>query len=108
MNAATQQQSKAATPVVALKTKERLTGFGLVESIAFCGKELASVILGRDADSIAPARLEPDGTAVVISSGQRADGLLLRKKNMNLQTRMECIEQKMVPFANIRGLDYGE
>jgi hypothetical protein len=100
--------AKTKTDVVDLKTKERPTGFALVESIAFCGKELASVTIPRDADSIVAARLEPDCSAVAISTGQRADGLLIRKKNMNLNTRIEAIEQHFIPFANIRGLAYGE
>lgn len=108
MSAVAQTQSAAPKSAPAVKVKETLVGFSLVESIAFCGQELTSVTIPRNTDSIAPARLEPDGTAVTISTGQRADGLLLRKKQLNLGTREYAIEQHFVPFANIRGLTYGE
>lgn len=107
MTAAAQQAVEAPKSKPTPKTKEKLSGFALVESIAFCGKELMSVTF-RDTDTIQPARLEPDATAVVISSGQRADGLLLRKRHRNLATQAESIEQHFVPFANIRGIAYGE
>ncbi len=91
-----------------LKQRTRLSGFAVVESITFGGQELVSVTIGRNTDTIEPARLEPDGAAVVIDKGQRADGVLLRKKCTNLGTREEYLDQYFVPFANIRGFSFGE
>lgn len=103
-----QAEAKNAAPKSSVKFHERLAGASLVESVAFAGGEHSSVNAGRNCDSLIPARLEPDGTAVSISSGQRADGLLVRRKVQNLNTREFHVDQVFIPFANIRGLLYGE
>lgn len=94
------------TKVPSYKPHETLTGATFDRAIPFAGT-CESVQLGRNCDSIVPARLEPDGTTVAIDRGQRADGVRLRRKVDNLQTRESFMDQVFVPWANVIGLQYG-
>lgn len=78
----------------------RIASVRFVESVPFAGTEQSSAQIGRGADSIMPAKLEPDGTPSLILANQRADGLLLEGK---LAGRRERV---FVPFANVRGVTY--
>lgn len=89
------------------KPLTKLVAVFFVESVYFNGEQ-SSAAVGRNTDSIAPARLLPDGSAVAIDTNQRADGLVLTKKTHNLATHEKHIKRCFVPFANIRCLEYGE
>lgn len=76
-----------------------------VNSVPFID-ERQSCSIGLNCDSILPARLEVDGSAVVIDKGQRADGLVIRRKFHNRGLNTRSIAQVFVPWANIRGVQY--
>ena len=97
--------AKAKEPDYRAQTK--LTGAYFVESISF-GGETTSANVGRNADSIAAARLEADGSAVAVGPNQRADGLLLRRRHRNTASNERLVLQCFVPFANVRCLAYGD
>jgi hypothetical protein len=105
MSTATQTDAKPAEPVY--KPRQRLTSAAFVQSAPF-GDERMSCQVGLNCDSIIPARLEPDGSCVPISSGQRADGILVRRKKHDLQTQKRFVDQCFIPWSNVRGLSYGE
>jgi hypothetical protein len=89
------------------KAHTRISGVVFVNSIPM-GGESQSVQIGRNVHSITPARIEADGTAVAIDKGQRADGLLLKKFTHNRMNGQKYIEQEFTPWANVRGVQYGE
>ncbi len=89
------------------KLHGRLTGAVFINSIAFAG-QASSVAIGRNCDSIVPARLEADGMPVTIDKGQRADGLLIRRRAQNRATNKSFVEQTFVPWANVGETQYGE
>ena len=68
----------------------------------------SSVQIGRNVDSIIPARMEGDGSAVGIDKGQRADGIVIRMRRHDRVTGKRYVSQEFVPWANIRSLTYGE
>jgi hypothetical protein len=88
------------------KQQSKLVAAFFVNSVYFAGEQ-QSVTLGRNTDSIAPAKLLPDGSAVAIDVNQRADGLLLTKKTHNLSTHAKVVVRCFVPFSNIKCLEYG-
>lgn len=89
------------------KPQTKLTSVAFVASIPFAN-EAMSVQVGRNADSITPARMEADGSAVAIDKNQRADGLLVKQRKHDRARNVFVVEQCFVPFANIRGAQYGE
>lgn len=89
------------------KAHNRLIGATFIESIPFSG-EVSSIALGNKCDSIAPARLESDGTAVPIEKGQQSMGILVKRKVRDMTRNTLFVDQCFVPWANIRGLVYGE
>lgn len=78
------------------------------ESISFAAGEHNGVQVDRQVDVITAARLEPDCTPVAISTGQRADGLLLSRSVPARGTDEAYVSQYFVPFANVRGISYGK
>lgn len=106
----------AVTPALAVEAKPkeppykpqtRLVAAYFVNSVLFSGEQM-SVSLGRNADSITPGRLEGDGSVVAVGANQRADGLVIKMKRSNLNTRERYVAQAFVPFANVRSVEYGE
>ncbi len=93
-------------PEPQFKPLTKLVAAYFVESVPF-GGETHSVNVGRNADSIAPARLEKDGAAMPVESGQRADGIVLRRKSHNRASNERVVLQAFVPWSNIRALEYG-
>ncbi len=89
------------------KSHQRLIAASFVNSIPFAG-ETSGVQIPRNCDSIVPARLDCDGSAIAIDKGQRADGLLVRRKVHDRTTNTRYVDQVFVPFANVRGLQFGE
>lgn len=74
----------------------RIKGVVFCMSVQFAGVQ-ESIQIGRNADSITPARIEADGSAIQIDKGQRSDGLLIKWR------KTQCV----VPWANVRELQYG-
>jgi hypothetical protein len=89
------------------KPQTKLVSVAFVDSIPF-GNESMSVQIGRNCDSITPARMEADGSAVAIDKNQRADGLLIRQRRHDRVRNVFVVDQCFVPWSNIRGLQYGE
>lgn len=85
------------------KQELKLVGATFKEAVAFGGTS-TSVSLQRNCDALYPARLEADGSPVAIDKGQRADGLVLRRKAA--PPRLE--QMAFVPWANVSELQYGE
>lgn len=106
MNPAAQAEAQA-KPKEEFKPQTKLVAAFFVDSVPF-GGEQASASIGRNVDSIVPARLEKDGSAVPVEPNQRADGILLRRKHRDLNTHQRVVLQAFVPFANVRSLQYGE
>ena len=93
-------------------TQMRLVGADFVHSFRFI-EERTSLHIGVDkqtstCDSLTPARLEPDGTPVAIKAGERADGILFRKRAHDRIRNVYYLAQAFSPWANIRGLVYAE
>ena len=51
--------------------------------------------------------MEADGSLVSVEKGQRADGLMIRKRVHHLTTHAKTTAQTFVPWANIVSVDYG-
>lgn len=83
----------------------KLVSAVFVESVAF-GGESQSVQIGRNVDSITPARLEGDGSPVAIDKGQRADGVLLVARRHDRVANAFRTETAFVPWSNVRTLGY--
>lgn len=88
------------------KPSTKLLAAHFVESVPFV-TEASSVSVGRNADSILPARLEKDGTVATVEAGQRSDGIVVRKKHVNLATQDRRVMQVFIPWANVKALEYG-
>lgn len=88
------------------KRHERLIGLWLVNSTTF-GGHTESLTVGRNVDSIVPARMESDSRAVPLEKGQRADGFLVRKQITNSGTHEVHVAQVMVMYSNVREVQYG-
>lgn len=106
-----QPNQKQATDIVApLGTPpifDRLEGAFFNQSAPFAG-EVMSVSVNLNCESIVAARLEADGRAIAISEGQRADGIMFRRKVHDRLKNITYISQCFVPWANVRGLTYGD
>lgn len=89
------------------KTHEKLIGLRLVNSTSFAG-ETESLTIGRNVDSIIPARMETDCRAVAIDKSQRADGFLVRRLVPAVSGREPHVAQTFICFANIREVQFGE
>jgi len=75
--------------------------------------EAMSAHLGVDgqpgsADSILPARLDGKGRVVPITDNQRADGVVIRKRQHDRIRNRSYVSQVFVPWANVKGLQYRE
>lgn len=106
MTQLTRDTPKAVLPPTEVVTEcTKLATAHFVNAAAFDGVN-QSVSVPRNADSIVPARLEPDGTAVAISSGQRADGIVIRRKVTVRSNNTKLVVQSFVPWANISSLQY--
>ena len=97
----------AAAPADEYKPQTKLVSCTFVNSVAF-GGESQSVQVGRNVDSITPARMEGDGVPVGVDKGQRADGVLLRMKRHDRVTGRKYVAMDFVPWSNIRSLSYGD
>ncbi len=86
-----------------------LSGATLESSVPFAGETVSVRIGGQNpnCDSIIPARLEPDGSAVPIKEGQIASGLLFRRRTVDrAHNGAQFIEQCYVPMSNVKCLQY--
>lgn len=90
-----------------LTTPLRVVAVAFVHSVPFAN-ESSSVQVGRNCDTVWPARLKGDGTPARIEENQKADGLLIRRSVHNMNTNLKYTEQVFVAFANIRGIQYGK
>jgi len=98
--------SDAKPQLPAAPVNARLIGATFSGSIPFGGEALA-VQLGRNVEAILPAVLAPDGSATPIKDGQRADGVLLRQRTHDRLRGTWYTAQEFVPWANVKGLQYG-
>jgi hypothetical protein len=80
-------------------------GASFVNSVTLNG-EHTSVNLGRNIESIWPARIEADGSACAIKDGQQAQGVLIRTKVRDGKGGL-FVAQAFVGWANIRALNFG-
>ncbi len=87
--------------------RTRLVAAAFVNSVPFAG-ETASVQLGRNCDSILPARLDGDGAVALLEKGQQPTGLLIKRNVHDRTTNERYVDQVFVPFANVRGIQYGK
>ncbi len=85
----------------------KIVAVAFVNSVPFAN-ESSSVQVGRNCDSVKPARLRGDGTPAYLEDSHRADGLLIRRTIHSPQTNQKHTQQVFVPFANIRGIEYGK
>lgn len=107
MNTAAQVEAPLKAKEPDYKAHSKLVAVFFVDSVPF-GGEQTSASIGRNVDSIWPARLEKDGAAVTVEPNQRADGILLRRKHHDLNTHQRVVLQAFVPWSNVRSLQYGE
>lgn len=105
MTQITRDTPKPTAPLEVSIECTKLVSAHFVNAVPFDGV-VQSASVPRNADSIVPARLEPDGTAVAISSGQRADGILIRRRVTVRSNNTKLLAQSFVPWANISGLQY--
>lgn len=87
------------------KPQTKLCAAYFVDSVPIEGEQ-TSVSIGRNCDGLYPARLEGDGSVLVVDKNQRADGLLIRRKVRNLATHERWLVQVFVPWSNVRALQY--
>ncbi len=87
---------------------ERVTSIRFAEAVPFRGENHSMVVGPAGADSITPARIEPDGRAVPIEKGQAAGGWLLTRKFLDRVTGKTAVERVFVPMGLVRGVIYGE
>jgi len=98
----------------AVKLEPKLVECNRISAVRFCqavpwrGEQMGATQGPADADSIVPARLEPDGRAVPIEKGQASAGLLLTRKFHDRLANRTRMERVFVPMALIRGIIYGE
>jgi hypothetical protein len=78
----------------------RLIGVRFTTPVQFAGTT-DSLRIGANCLSIAPARLEPDGSAVATDKGQASQGILCRAQGRGF------VSQTFVPFANVSEVLYG-
>jgi hypothetical protein len=86
----------------------RIVSVRFREAVPWRGEQMGATQGPADADSIVPARLEPDGRAVPIEKGQASAGLLLMRKYHDRIANKSRQERVFVPMALIRGIIYGE
>lgn len=89
------------------KIRERLSGLWLSNSTSFAG-QTETLSIGRNCESIVPARIDFDCRAVAIDKNQRADGFLVRTTKKDPTTRAEYVEQVFVGWANVREVQFSE
>ncbi len=89
------------------KPHNRLTSVTFESSVPFAGESMSCQV-GRNCDAIAPARLEPDGTAVRIEKGQAAQGLLISRRHHDRASNQRFVDQVYVPMYNVKALQYSE
>lgn len=83
-----------------------------VEPVRFGGQEFTSAYLADpggtkgNIDVMFPARLEADGVPVAITEKQRADGLVIMKKNHDKSRHLDFTVVSFVPFTNVRSISY--
>lgn len=90
------------------KPQTKLVSVAFVNSIPFNNEAMSAQVGQGKADSITPARMEADGTAVAIDKNQRADGLLIRQRRHDRVRNTYVVDQCFVPWSNVRGLQFGE
>ena len=107
MSTAVQVESAAKPKEPEYKPQTKVSAAFFVDSVPF-GGECMGVSIGRNVDSIAPARLEGDGTIKTVEANQRADGIVIRRKHSDLNTHARVVMQTFVPWSNVRSISYGE
>jgi hypothetical protein len=89
-------------------SSNRIVSVRFTDAVPWRGESMGVTQATADADSIVPARLEPDGRAVPIEKGQASAGLLLTRKYHDRIANKPRMERVFVPMALIRGIIYGE
>lgn len=99
--------NKLQIPTDEYREPKRLVAAFFLQSAPF-GDERMSCAVGQNCDSITPACLGADGMPAAPTATQTASGVVVRRKQHNLNTHDKVISQCFVPFSNVRGLLYGE
>ena len=107
MNVATQNEAASKQKEPEYKPQTKIAAAFFVDSVPF-GGECMGVSIGRNVDSIAPVRLEGDGTIKTVEANQRADGIVIRRKHSDLNTHARVVMQTFIPWSNVRSISYGE
>jgi hypothetical protein len=104
MNPQTQPTPNQAA-AVEIPIHDKLTGISLVNSVLL-GTELSNATIGRNVDSITPARIDENGRPQPLEKGQQCQGFLLRAKARDGKGGL-FVNQAFVGWANIKALTYG-
>ena len=80
----------------------KLVAVTFVNAVSWSAQHVA---VGQTCESIAPARLLPDGDWAVIDNNQRADGVgIVRMQGPNTARELK---RHFIPWANVADLAYG-
>jgi hypothetical protein len=92
-------------PIEEIPVHDKLVGISLVNSVLL-GTELTHATIGRNIDSITPARIDENGRPQPLEKGQPCQGFLLRQKMRDGKGSF-YVGQAFVGWSGVRALVYG-